>query len=350
MAELRTDQKPGSRRGSGAPRTVFSVLSGLEDELQAGQGKTFVPVPSGLGQLDHVLGGGIRAGDLILIGGSPGVGKTIATLQMARNIALSGGTAIYACYEHEESALLGRLLALELGEIPGSGDFDDHLEQMRLGLQEIASGGTRSVQDVLQGEGLVSRAYEHIESYGHRLWLVRASGAHTTIEALENMVKERMAAEPNSNIVLFVDYLQKVAVHPEPPVEAEKITQVTEQLKDMALSYKIPIVCVVAADKEGLQSRRLRLHHLRGSSALMYECDVAIILNDKFNTVSKVHLAYDPVRAETFKDWVVFTVEKNRGGPNLLDLEFRKDFLHFRFDPDGGLVQEKLIDERVYSE
>ena len=82
----------------------------------------------------------------------------------------------------------------------------------------------------------------------------------------------------------------------------------------------------------------------------MYECDVALILNDKFNTVSKVHLAYDPVRAETFRDWVVFTVEKNRGGPNLMDLEFRKDFLHFRFHPEGGMVAEKLIDERVYSE
>ena len=164
------------------------------------------------------------------------------------------------------------------------------------------------------------------------------------------MVRDRLESDPEANIVLFVDYLQKVAMHPEPPVEAEKITQVTESLKDMALTYKIPIICVVAADKEGLQSRRLRLHHLRGSSALMYECDVAVILNDKFNTVSKVHLAYDPVRAETFKDWVVFTVEKNRGGPNLLDLEFRKDFLHFRFDPEGNLVQEKLIDERVYSE
>ena len=75
-----------------------------------------------------------------------------------------------------------------------------------------------------------------------------------------------------------------------------------------------------------------------------------MILNDKFNTVSKVHLAYDPVRAETFRDYVVFTIEKNRGGPNLLDLEFKKDFLHFRFEPEGGLVAEKLVDERVYSE
>lgn len=351
MAEMKSEQRAALRKSSGAPRSVFSVLTGLDEDLRSGEGKTFLPVPTGFQALDHVLGGGIRAGDLVLVGGSPGVGKTIVTLQWARNIALSGATGIYACYEHEENALLGRLLALEMGELPGGTDeYDTELDAMRLGIQEIAAGSQRSLEDVLQGEGMISRAYEHIESYGTRLWLVRASGAHTTVDRLEEMVNEQQQKNPDANVVLFVDYLQKVAMHPEPPVEAEKITQVTERLKDMALTYKIPIVCVVAADKEGLQSKRLRLHHLRGSSALMYECDVALILNDKFNTVSKVHLAYDPVRAETFRDWVVFTVEKNRGGPNLLDIEFKKDFLHFRFEPEGGLVAEKLVDERVYSE
>jgi hypothetical protein len=43
----------------------------------------------------------------------------------------------------------------------------------------------------------------------------------------------------------------------------------------------------------------------------------------------------------------VFSIEKNRGGPNLIDLEFRKDFAHFRFEPDGGVVAEKLVSERI---
>ena len=58
-------------------------------------------------------------------------------------------------------------------------------------------------------------------------------------------------------------------------------------------------------------------------------------------------IAYDPVRAETFHNFTVFTIEKNRGGPNLIDIEFRKDFLYYRFDPQGGIVAEKLIDEPV---
>jgi replicative DNA helicase len=329
-----------------APRTVAQVLGELDAEIRSGEAQNLVPVPTGFDIIDSTLGGGVRAGDLILIGGTPGVGKTIVTLQWARNIALTGATAIYACYEHEESALLSRLLALEVGELPHSSD-DSEMEKFRLGIQEVAAGTGRGLRDLFDSGDLISRAYDRVNSYADNLWLVRASGANTGVDELEQMVIEHKGDAP---LVLFVDYLQKVSVRPEPPDEAEKVTRVTEGLKELALKHKIPIIAVVAADREGLKSRRLRLHHLRGSSALAYEADIALILNDKFNSISKVHLAYDPVRADTFRNYTVFTVEKNRGGPNLVDVEFRKDFLYYRFDPAGQPVQEKLVDERIFSE
>ena len=328
------------------PRTVAEVLSQVDEMVRTGKAGELIPFPTSFTPLDQVLAGGLRPGELVLVGGSPGVGKTIVTLQIARNIALQGIPVIYVCYEHEESALLARLLALELGELPHSED-DMEMEKLRLGIQEVAAGSGRSLLDVLESEDLIRLAYQHIDSYGDLLWLVKASGAHTGLEEIEDMVTEKLK---NGPVVLFVDYLQKVSVRPEPPDEGEKVTRISEALKDLALRHKIPVVAVVAADKEGLKSRRLRLHHLRGSSALMYEADVAVLLNDKFNCVSKVHLAYDPVRAETFHNFTVFTIEKNRGGPNLIDIEFRKDFLYYRFDPTGGIVAEKLIDERVYTE
>jgi replicative DNA helicase len=242
--------------------------------------------------------------------------------------------------------LLGRLLALELGSIAHSED-DLELEKLRMGIQEVAMGGVRGLREVLESEEHMRRAYERVEDYADRLWLVRASGAHTGVPEIEEMIMQRV---DQPNFVMFVDYLQKIALRPEPAEESEKVTRTTEALKDLALSYQVPIVAIVAADREGLKARRLRLHHLRGSSALAYEADVAIILNNKFDCISKVHLAYDPVRADTFKDYTVFSLEKNRGGPNLVDIEYRKDFAYYRFDPDGGMVQEKLIDERIYTE
>ena len=328
------------------PRSVTEVLSSVDEMVRAGAAQELIPFPTNFTPLDQVLAGGLRPGDMMLVGGTPGVGKTVVTLQWARNLALQGVQVVYVCYEHEESALLARLLALELGELPHSED-DMEMEKLRLGIQEVAAGSGRSLTDVLESQDMIRLAYQHIDSYGYLLWLVKASGAHTGLQEIEDMVTERLQHGP---VVLFVDYLQKVSIRPEPADEGEKVTRIAEALKDLALRHKIPVVSVVAADKEGLKSRRLRLHHLRGSSALMYECDVALLLNDKFNCVSKVHLAYDPVRAETFHNFTVFTIEKNRGGPNLIDIEFKKDFLYYRFDPQGGIVAEKLIDERVYTE
>ncbi len=325
-------------------RSISQFLVDLESNGSGSPDPRLRPLPTGFDPLDRVLEGGLRAQDLTLIGGLPGVGKTVATLQWARHMALEGHTAIYACYEHDEPALVARLLTLELGNL-GRGISAGDLPELRAVINEVALGG-RTMEDACENSPMLQDAHARLTSYADRLWLVRASGVHTGLTELEQLIVDNGADQP----ALFVDYLQKVAVRPEPEKETEKVTRVVEGLKELALKHDVAVVAVVAADRAGLTARRLRLHHLRGSSALAYEADVAIILNDKSQAVSKVHLAYDPVRAEEFTRQVVFSVEKNRGGPALLDLEFRKDFEHFRFEPVGGHVAERLVDERLYAE
>jgi replicative DNA helicase len=113
----------------------------------------------------------------------------------------------------------------------------------------------------------------------------------------------------------------------------------------------VPVLAIVAADREGLISgRRLRTHHLRGSASLAYEADVVLIMNDKYDVVARHHLVYDSHGADRFHDYVVVSIEKNRSGLDRIDLEFGKQFDQGRFDPDGTLVAEQLVDERVYAE
>ena len=325
-------------------RTVAEILDRLDIGETPGRVRPSRPFATGFDPLDRVLDGGLRPHDLALIGGMPGVGKTIVTLQWARNIAAQGRTAIYVCYEHDESDLMARLLSIELAEVAHVHNAPA-LDKLRIAIREVVSG-YRRLDEVLDGTTLLAAARERMAAYADWLWLVRGSGRHTGVDELEHLLEEH----GDRDTALFVDYLQKIAVRPEPPTEAEKVTHIAEQLKDLALNHDVAVVCVVAADRQGLESRRLRLHHLRGSSALAYESDVVILLNEKFQVVSKVHLAYDPVRAETFKRYAVFTIEKNRSGPALLDLEFEKNFSSFRFDPLGGYVAERLVDERLYTE
>ena len=70
--------------------------------------------------------------------------------------------------------------------------------------------------------------------------------------------------------------------------------------------------------------------------------------NDKAVAVSKSHLAYDPVRAEQYRRMLVLSIEKHRSGPADLDVEFVKDFGHYRVLPQGSFLTEKLVDDILY--
>jgi DNA repair protein RadA/Sms len=68
---------------------------------------------TGIGELDRVLGGGLVAGSVTLIGGDPGIGKSTLLLQLADRLARVGHTVLYV--SGEESIHQIRLRADRLG-------------------------------------------------------------------------------------------------------------------------------------------------------------------------------------------------------------------------------------------
>ncbi|WP_216317620.1 DNA repair protein RadA [Deinococcus aestuarii] len=56
-------------------------------------------LPSGIPELDRVLGGGLVAGGVTLIGGEPGIGKSTLLLQVADKLAVGGQTVLYVAGE-----------------------------------------------------------------------------------------------------------------------------------------------------------------------------------------------------------------------------------------------------------
>ncbi len=72
--------------------------------------------PSGISELDRVLGGGLVPASLVLIGGDPGIGKSTLLLQVAREYVRRGWRVVYL--SAEESAAQVRLRAERLS-VPG---------------------------------------------------------------------------------------------------------------------------------------------------------------------------------------------------------------------------------------
>ena len=332
----------------------MEVLNGLSDKVSQGAVTEYLPIPLGMTPLDRTLGGGIRAGELILIGGAQGTGKTTMALQIARNIAQSGqANALYICFEHDEEYLLNRMMAMEsalASTMPPSPNSAVKIQDVRrevLGTW-MAQGGNADAD--LRANPRLRPAIERIGRFGQGLYLLRGSNTNTTPQNLRTLIEEYRRTASSRPLVVFVDYLQRVPIIPEPSTEAEKVTTVVAALKDMALSLGVAVVCIVAADKEGLKAARLRNHHLRGSSALNYESDVILILNEKYSIVAKVNIEFNPYQAQRFRDWTILTVEKNRSGKDAVDLEFEKHFEYSCFNPNGRQVQEKLIEERLYND
>ncbi len=341
--------------GSMVPRTAVDVLMDIRGKIAAGDIADFEPIPLGMAPLDRMLGGGLRPGELMLIGGAQGTGKTTMALQMARNIAASGQAyVLYVNFEHDDADMLNRLIAMEsvLPHLPNTKPSTGAVK-----IQDVRAEVIRSWARAGEGEAAdlaasprLKPAIERIARYGNNLYFLRGSATASTVDNLRELIDIHRQRSGERRLILMVDYLQKVPQVPEPPTETDKVTFVVNGLKDIALTEKVPTIAVVAADKEGLKAARLRNHHLRGSSAINYEADVILILNEKYQIVAKVNIEFNPYQAQRFRDWIIASVEKNRSGADNLDIEYHKHFEFSCFDPTGRPVQEKLIEERLYND
>jgi DNA repair protein RadA/Sms len=97
----------GAHRGARAatPRALGSVRAEAVARLR-----------TGIGELDRLLGGGVVPGSLVLLGGSPGIGKSTLTTMALAHLAEAGHGVLYV--SAEESAEQVRLRAERLG--PGA--------------------------------------------------------------------------------------------------------------------------------------------------------------------------------------------------------------------------------------
>jgi DNA repair protein RadA/Sms len=99
------DAPAADARPAPAPMSELSLLHDIDALL--GQ-----PRPTGIGELDRVLDGGIVPGSVTLLGGEPGIGKSTLLLQL---LAWWPGTTLYV--SAEESPQQVRLRAERLGAV-----------------------------------------------------------------------------------------------------------------------------------------------------------------------------------------------------------------------------------------
>lgn len=105
-AELAGVAGAGGARGEPVPAVPLAGVAGRSAE----------PLPTGIGELDRVLAGGLVPGSLTLLYGEPGVGKSTLLLQVLASVAADGVPTLLV--SAEESAAQVRSRAERLGPVP----------------------------------------------------------------------------------------------------------------------------------------------------------------------------------------------------------------------------------------
>lgn len=99
LGETAAARSPGPRR-TGVSRHQYAGAAGIQSLGEVTSGRE-PRTTTGIGELDRVLGGGLVAGSVTLIGGDPGIGKSTLLLQAAASI----GTSLDVLYVTGEESL-----------------------------------------------------------------------------------------------------------------------------------------------------------------------------------------------------------------------------------------------------
>lgn len=154
--------------------------------------------PTGFSELDRVLGGGLAKGSFVLLGGSPGIGKSTLLLQMAGGLADEGCSVLYVSGEESVAQTGNRAhrLGIRNGRIKLSAESNltqilETTRAMRPEILVVDSIQTMFLPELQAAPGSVSQVRE---CAGQLLGLAKQE--HITVILIGHVTKEGSIAGP----------------------------------------------------------------------------------------------------------------------------------------------------------
>jgi replicative DNA helicase len=237
-----------SRSGKGlvtAKDLVRELLDDLDKRRDGAQGLSL-----GLSDFD-AISSGLEGGDLVVIAGRPGMGKTALLVTIAANVSKSRGVAVFSA-EMSSQQLLRRCVAL-LGSV----------EQGKLRrANRIEESDWRAIGDAA-GE-LAQR----------RLW-VDDKPLPTLDHVRSEVLTLRAKADVGLVMVDYVQLIQGVGAN-----RYEQLRDVAYGLKGLAKETGVPVILLAQLNRgvEKAENKRGRLSDLRDSGAIEEAADIVGML------------------------------------------------------------------------
>ena len=250
------------------------------DKIASHKGSV-IGVPSGFSDLD-VKTTGFQKGDLIIIAGRPGMGKTSFALNMMRNAAIDSNKKIgFFSLEMANDQLAMRLLCAEA----------------RVDSNLVRSGNLPKSQykNLSLAVGPLSKADIYLDDT-------------PALSILELRAKARRLKNDVDADMIIVDYLQLMEGPKGLESRQQEIATISRSMKALAKELDVPIVALSQlsrAVENRTGSKRPQLSDLRESGAIEQDADVVIFL---FRPVVYSQDEEDEGKAEII-------IAKQRNGP-----------------------------------
>ena len=243
------------KRLRGGFKHIDPILHHAFEELDkiASKPGSVTGVPSGLMDLDDMTSG-FHPGELIIVAGRPGMGKTALALSMGRNAAVLEKTGVgMFSLEMANHQLAMRLLCAE-------GRVDSHL--VRTGKLPKTQWKNLSI-----AVGSLAEAPIYLDDTpGMSVLEVRAKA-------------RRLKAEKDVGLII-VDYLQLMTGPKGSASRQQEISQISRSLKNLAKVIDLPVIGLSQLSRavESRSDRRPQLSDLRESGAIEQDADLVIFL------------------------------------------------------------------------
>lgn len=243
-----------ARSASQTARLDVIAAAAAQASVDRGNGVGEPPLSSGLDDLDRLLGGGFTAGQLIVYGGRPGMGKTSSAVAIAMAVARAGKRVGFFSLEMPAEELAQRALAMVSGQP-----------------YKAIRAGDRTAVDTL-GEAL------------RPILGLRFDIDDTPALTLPELAGRAAALDRRQKLdLLVVDHigLMRPTADMRRANKVHQVEEITNGLKALAKRLGCPVLalCQLNRSVEGRDDKRPTLADLRDSGAIEQDADVVMFVH-----------------------------------------------------------------------
>lgn len=285
------------------PRLIAELLPGVIDQINERAEGITDAVPTGLHDVDKLTSGGMRAGELWVIGARPSMGKSAVSLTMSRNISANHAVLILTLEDSANSVVLRHIAAA------------GHVNLSHLRSPNKSSNTTWS--GLANGVDALSLLRLYIDDQGS-----------LALADVRRKIQQVMRRDAGLRVVV-VDYLQLMAEEERDGNRNIALGRIANGLKAAAKEFGITIVLLSQLNREADKRNGVpQMADLRDSGDIEGAADVIGLLHREFRRKPEPHL----------KHWAQLHVAKHKSGPtDTISLWFDGETQRFA-DWDGSPV------------